>query len=55
MSAVNLQSLWSVTAPPGPVCSPLAGAQRCLCQPAEVGERLNRATAPVEETTAVEG
>ena len=28
MSAVNLQSLWSVTAPPGPVCSPLAGAQR---------------------------
>jgi glycine/D-amino acid oxidase-like deaminating enzyme len=28
MSAVALQSLWSVTAPPGPVCSPLAGAQR---------------------------
>lgn len=28
MSAVNLQSLWSVTAPPGPVCSPLTGAQR---------------------------
>jgi glycine/D-amino acid oxidase-like deaminating enzyme len=28
MSAVKLQSLWSVTAPPGPVCSPLTGAQR---------------------------
>jgi glycine/D-amino acid oxidase-like deaminating enzyme len=28
MSPVALQSLWSVTAPPGPVCSPLAGAQR---------------------------
>src|SRR5215469_15702981 len=28
MSAVNLQSLWSVTAPPGPVCSPLTGALR---------------------------
>src|SRR5215472_9729544 len=28
MSGVNLQSLWSVTAPPGPVCSPLTGAQR---------------------------
>jgi glycine/D-amino acid oxidase-like deaminating enzyme len=28
MSAVNLQSLWSVTAPPGPVCSPLSGTQR---------------------------
>src|SRR5579863_7973829 len=25
---VPLQSLWSVTAPPGPVCAPLAGAQR---------------------------
>jgi len=25
---VNLQSLWSVTAPSGPVCSPLTGAQR---------------------------
>jgi len=28
MSAVPLQSLWSVTAPPGPVCGALAGAQR---------------------------
>src|SRR5262249_62045892 len=28
MSAVNLQSLWSVTAPPGPACAPLTGAQR---------------------------
>src|SRR5215813_7311675 len=28
MSAVNLQSLWSVTAPPGPACDPLTGAQR---------------------------
>jgi glycine/D-amino acid oxidase-like deaminating enzyme len=28
MSAVNLQSLWSVTAPPGPACSPLMGTQR---------------------------
>jgi len=28
MSAVKLQSLWSVTAPPGPVCSPLTGPRR---------------------------
>src|SRR6516165_7061081 len=28
MSVLNLQSLWSVTAPPGPVCSPLSGVQR---------------------------
>src|SRR4029077_17531134 len=28
MSALKLQSLWSVTAPPGPLCSPLTGAQR---------------------------
>jgi sarcosine oxidase len=28
MSAVNLQSLWSVTAPPGPACSPLTSTQR---------------------------
>ena len=28
MSALKLQSLWSVTAPPGPVCAPLSGAQR---------------------------
>jgi glycine/D-amino acid oxidase-like deaminating enzyme len=28
MSGVNLQSLWSVTAPPGPVCTPLTGALR---------------------------
>jgi glycine/D-amino acid oxidase-like deaminating enzyme len=28
MSAVPLQSLWSVTAPPGPACGALAGAQR---------------------------
>jgi glycine/D-amino acid oxidase-like deaminating enzyme len=28
MSALPLQSLWSVTAPPGPVCSALSGAQR---------------------------
>jgi glycine/D-amino acid oxidase-like deaminating enzyme len=28
MSAVALQSLWSVTAPPGPVCTPLSGALR---------------------------
>src|SRR5215475_6475528 len=28
MSAVNLQSLWSVTAPPGPACDPLTGSQR---------------------------
>src|ERR1700739_956404 len=28
MSALKLQSLWSVTAPPGPVCSPLSGGQR---------------------------
>jgi glycine/D-amino acid oxidase-like deaminating enzyme len=28
MPALKLQSLWSVTAPPGPVCSPLSGAQR---------------------------
>src|SRR5579862_1308483 len=27
-SLVPLQSLWSVTAPPGPSCTPLAGAQR---------------------------
>src|SRR5215468_5870583 len=35
MSAVNLQSLWSVTAPPGPVCSPLTGTVRA--QAAVVG------------------
>src|ERR1700751_5002918 len=28
MSLLKLQSLWSVTAPAGPVCSPLTGAQR---------------------------
>jgi glycine/D-amino acid oxidase-like deaminating enzyme len=28
MPVLNLQSLWSVTAPPGPVCSPLTGTQR---------------------------
>jgi glycine/D-amino acid oxidase-like deaminating enzyme len=28
MSQVPLQSLWSITAPPGPACSPLAGPQR---------------------------
>ena len=28
MSVLKLQSLWSVTAPPGPDCSPLGGAQR---------------------------
>src|ERR1700733_13290258 len=28
MSRLTLQSLWSVTAPPGPVCGPLAGTQR---------------------------
>jgi len=28
MPVVKLQSLWSVTAPPGPVCGPLTGAQR---------------------------
>lgn len=28
MSHVPLQSLWSMTAPPGPACSPLVGAQR---------------------------
>src|SRR6516165_12584731 len=28
MAVLNLQSLWSVTAPPGPDCSPLGGAQR---------------------------
>src|ERR1700758_131450 len=28
MPALKLQSLWSVTAPPGPVCAPLSGAQR---------------------------
>ena len=28
MSVVKLQSLWSVTAPPGPACAPLTGAQR---------------------------
>ena len=28
MSAVKLESLWSVTAPPGPACSPLSGTQR---------------------------
>jgi glycine/D-amino acid oxidase-like deaminating enzyme len=28
MSTVALQSLWAATAPPGPVCSALAGAQR---------------------------
>lgn len=28
MPAVRLQSLWSVTAPPGPVCGPLTGPQR---------------------------
>ena len=28
MSAVNLQSLWSVTAPPGPRCGPLTVTQR---------------------------
>src|ERR1700733_15731713 len=28
MSAVPLQSLWSVTAPPGPACGTLQGAQR---------------------------
>src|SRR6516162_4107453 len=28
MSGVDLQSLWSVPAPPGPVCGPLTGAQR---------------------------
>ena len=28
MSAVPLQSLWSVTAPPGPACATLQGAQR---------------------------
>ena len=28
MSALPLQSLWSVTAPPGQVCSALSGAQR---------------------------
>ncbi|HVN45060.1 MAG TPA: FAD-dependent oxidoreductase [Steroidobacteraceae bacterium] len=28
MPVLKLQSLWSVTAPPGPVCSPLAGVQR---------------------------
>jgi glycine/D-amino acid oxidase-like deaminating enzyme len=28
MSVLKLQSLWSVTAPAGPVCSPLTGAQR---------------------------
>src|SRR5262249_50347797 len=28
MSGLLLQSLWSVTAPPGPVCAPLASAQR---------------------------
>ena len=28
MAVLNLQSLWSVTAPPGPVCSPLSGVQR---------------------------
>ena len=28
MSLLKLESLWSATAPPGPVCSPLSGAQR---------------------------
>jgi glycine/D-amino acid oxidase-like deaminating enzyme len=28
MSSLQLQSLWSVTAPPGPTCSALAGTQR---------------------------
>jgi glycine/D-amino acid oxidase-like deaminating enzyme len=28
MPVVKLQSLWSVTAPPGPACAPLSGAQR---------------------------
>ncbi len=28
MTTLTLQSLWSVTAPPGPACSALAGAQR---------------------------
>jgi glycine/D-amino acid oxidase-like deaminating enzyme len=28
MSVLKLESLWSATAPPGPVCSPLSGAQR---------------------------
>jgi glycine/D-amino acid oxidase-like deaminating enzyme len=28
MSVLKLQSLWSVTAPPGPVCTPLSGEQR---------------------------
>jgi glycine/D-amino acid oxidase-like deaminating enzyme len=28
MSQVPLQSLWSITAPPGPACSPLAGPLR---------------------------
>src|SRR5215472_19260717 len=28
MSAANLQSLWSVTAPPGPACDPLTEARR---------------------------
>lgn len=28
MSVLKLESLWSVTAPPGPVCSPLSGGQR---------------------------
>src|SRR5215470_12658349 len=28
MSAVALQSLWSATAPPGPVCAALSGAHR---------------------------
>src|SRR6202050_360908 len=35
MSRLTLQSLWSVTAPPGPVCGPLAGTQRA--QPAVIG------------------
>ena len=30
MPALKLQSLWSVTAPPGPVCAPLSGAQRFI-------------------------
>jgi glycine/D-amino acid oxidase-like deaminating enzyme len=28
MAQLTLQSLWSITAPPGPVCSPLVGTQR---------------------------
>ena len=28
MSVLKLESLWSATAPPGPVCSPLSGVQR---------------------------